>query len=247
MIDEIAGIQNFIVRLRNFEGKLVCTRLKEDVGSITKLFKEYAPIDERIARAMEHTAPEYNVFDILHIKRYETKVHTPFLKHLLNPYESHKQKRLFFDSFMEMVLGNAFTKENVSHIEVYEEYSFSNGRIDILIFYQEDRVRKSMIIENKIDHHDEERQLERYYEFLVNECSYEPSNMHLVYLKPYKSPPSSTSISVDLYKKLKDNRSITELGYHENIHYWIESLLHEVKAPVVHQTLSQYLKTIKSL
>jgi hypothetical protein len=133
MIDEVAGMQNFIVRLRNFEDNLVYTRLKEDVGSIIKLFKEYAPIDERIALVMEQTAPEYNVFDILHIKRYETKVHTPFLKHLLIPFESHKQNRLFFDSFMEMVLGNVYIKKYVSHIDVYEEYIFSNGRIDIII------------------------------------------------------------------------------------------------------------------
>lgn len=247
MIGEIAGIQNFIERLRSFEDNLVYTRLKEDISNITKLFKEYTPIDEKIDIFMEQTAPAYNVFDILHIKRYETKVHTPFLKHLLNPLESHKQSRLFFDSFMEMVLEKEFIKESVSHIEVYEEYSFTNGRIDILINYQQGSIRKSLIIENKIDHHDEERQLERYYEFLINECKHEIGNFHLVYLKPYKSPPSSTSISVELYKLLKENRCITELGYHENVQRWIESLIHSVKAPVVHQTLSQYLKTIKSL
>lgn len=247
MTDEIVEIQNFVERLKVFDNKLVHTRLKEDVGSITKFFKAYAPIDEKINRILEQTAPAYNIFDILHIKRYETKVHTPFLKHLLNPLESHKQNRLFFDSFMKMVLGNAYTKENVSHIEVYEEYSFSNGRIDILIFYQQNRVRKSMVIENKIDHHDEQRQLERYYEFLINECKYETGNFHLVYLKPYKSPPSATSIAIDLYQQLKEKQCITELGYHEDIQYWINALIHEVKAPVVHQTLYQYLKTIKSL
>jgi len=247
MLDQIEEMQSFIGSFIKLENTLSETRIKEDVSSIMKLFKEYAPIDEKIAIILEKIAPEYNIFDILHIKRYETKVHTPFLKHLLNPFESHKQNRLFFDSFMEMVLGISFIKENVSNIEVYEEYSFSNGRIDILIFYQQNRKRNCLVIENKIDHKDEEKQLERYYEFLINECKLEYVNFHLVYLKPFKSSPSSTSISIELYKKLKLNHCITELGYHENIQYWIESLIHEVKAPVVYQTLYQYLKTIKSL
>jgi len=247
MIDDLPDIKMFIERFIVLESNLVQKRVNEDIGEMIRLFKNYAPVDEKVSLILEKTAPAYNIFDILHIKRYETKVHTPFLMHLLNPYESHKQNRLFFDSFMELVLGNTYCKEVVSHIEVYEEYSFSNGRIDILIFYQQGTIRKSLVIENKIDHHDEERQLERYYEFLINECKYEIGNIHLVYLKPYKSPPSSFSISKALYNKLKETQSITELGYHESIQKWIDSVIHEVQAPVVHHTLNQYLKTIKSL
>ena len=244
---EIAELQTFIGNLIKLESNLVQNRLNEDIGSINKLFKDYAPIDEKVTLVLEKTAPAYNVFDILHIKRYETKVHTPFLKHLLNPHESHKQNRLFFDSFMEMVLGNAYLKAEVSQIEAFEEYSFSNGRIDILIIYKQKGVMKSVVIENKIDHHDEEKQIERYYEFLTQECQYQVGDYHLIYLKPYKSPPTSHSINLELYRMLKESHSITELGYHENIQYWIASLIDMVKAPVVHHTLYQYLKTIKSL
>lgn len=247
MNTEIAEIKNFIRNFNKLESELLQTRLSDDIRSIIKLFKEYAPLSEKVSLILEQTAPTYNIFDILHIKRYETKVHTPFLMHLLNPNESHRQNRLFFDSFMEMVLGNVYLKEQVSQIAVFEEYSFAKGRIDILIYYQQAGINKSLVIENKIDHHDEENQLERYYMFLTDECKYQPGDFHLVYLKPYKSSPSSYSISTQLYNNLKIQQSITELGYHENIQFWIDSLIHSVKAPVVQQTLYQYLKTIKSL
>ena len=96
-----------------------------------------------------------------------------------------------------------------------------------------------MIIENKIYHHDEPNQLERYYVFLSEQCKLCFSNMHLVYLKPYKSPPSRVSITQEKYNLLKDNNCITELGYQEDIQKWIESLIHMVKAPIVQLTLTQ--------
>lgn len=244
---ELEEIKTFLEHYSNLKKTLTNSMLEVDTLSFKKLFERYGAVDEKIANILISTAPSYNIFDILRIKRYETKVHTPYLKHLLNPIASHQQGRLFFDSFMENVLGVKYIKHEVTKIQVFEEFSFSDGRIDILILYKQLNIKKGLVIENKIDHHDEEKQLERYYYFLTSEYSFDKNNYDLVYLKPHKSPPTTRSISSDLYQQLKDENAITEIGYHEDIVPWLENLIDNIKAPIVLHTLMQYLKTIKNI
>ena len=238
----------FFSTFNKLENSLRTFRNERDINSWVKLFSAYQPIEVKHNELLKQEAPDYNLFEILNIERFETKVHSPFLKHLLNPYESHKQERLFFDLFMKNILGERYIPEKVSSIDVMKkEFRFSNGQIDVLIRYKSGSEKKVLLIENKIYHHDEDKQLERYYHFLIDECKLKKGNYHLVYLKPYKSPPSSVSINPELYAELKNDGSLIELGYYENIAPWLESVLYNIQAPVVLQTIRQYIKTITTL
>lgn len=247
MTSEIDYLNNFLIEFREFELTHVQKRVNEDINNFERLINDYTPIDSKITDLLENTAPAYNLFEILNITKHETRTHTPYLTHLLSPASNHKQGRLFFDSFMEMLLAEKYFKNEVSNIEVYKEHSFNDGRIDIIIFYKQAGIDKSVVIENKIYHYDEEEQLQKYYYYVLNEKKYLAENIHVVYLKPYKSPPSAYSIEPSLYKALKEKERISELGYHQDIQVWLENLLDKIKAPVVKYTLYQYLKTIKLL
>jgi hypothetical protein len=192
-------------------------------------------------------APEYNLFSILNIKHYETKVHTPFLKHLLSPDETHQQDRLFFDYFIQNFLGPRFNKETITQIKVYEEFPFSDGRIDILIRFKMNEKPFGLVIENKIYHHDEQNQLKRYYEYLTQACNLPLGQYHLVYLKPQQGAPSNYSIDPNLYKKLKLDEAISEIGYHQHISPWLQSLLEKIEPLSVREIIHQYIQTINTL
>lgn len=243
----INEISTFLNQFSDLEESLYDMRIKQDIRIFNQLFKALGPVDKRIQKILLTTAPEYNVFNVLNICHYETKVHTPFLKHLLNPEASHRQGRLFFDSFMNLIFGNEYIVSDVSNIQVFEEFYTKFGRIDILILYKSYNQNSALVIENKIYHHDEDAQLERYYTYLTQDRKLTKGHYHLVYLKPNKGAPSRNSISIERYRMLKEEKSLFEIGYRQDIAPWLESVVTQVKAANVEQTLLQYIKTIKTL
>lgn len=246
-VNTVAAISEFIKRFKNLEQSLLNQRVVHDTNRLATFFQEFMPINNRWQQFRQSTAPDYNLFSVLNIRHYETYVHTPFLKHLLNPTETHQQGRLFFDYFLEQILGERFQKENIKYINVYEEYPFSNGRIDILIRFIMNGQPFGLVIENKIYHHDEPKQLERYHSFLTEECQLQPGQYHLVYLKPQQGAPSSYSLNEELYKNLKRINALSEIGYHQHIAVWLNDLVKRIEPQRLKQIILQYIETIKTL
>jgi len=242
----VATLNNFFIRFRNYSKNHLSNSIEKDLISFDTHLSIYRQHSARLSELLRSSAPSYNVFNILRIKRYETIVHTPFLKHLLDPEESHLQDRLFFDSFMELILGNRYEREYVTAISVFEEFPSSEGRMDILILYKQRGIKKALIIENKIGAPDREKQLKRYNDFLEKQLTLSKENYHLVYLKPYKSVPSEYSLPYNLYLQASLNACITEICYTEEVVEWLESIKDKINTPIVYYTLNQYIKTIKT-
>ena len=240
-------IRSFVNDFKRREKELIDFRITHDILVAKSFLNSFSQVERMALKLIENEAPKFNLFDIISINHLEAKVHTPFLVELLRPDGSHRQNRLFFDAFFSHLFPTIDTR-SVSDIRVSKEVSdYRNGRMDILIRYQEKGLTKALVIENKIYHHDEEEQLKRYYNYLTGTLNLKDGYYHLVYLTPYKTRPTVKSIPEELYLSLKDKKSITEWGYYNDVTPILESVLKFIKAPVVLHTLLQYTESIQSL
>lgn len=244
----INSIKKFLFSFRKKEENLLNLKIDYELPFQKSFLNNFKLLNKIASKLIENEAPKFNLFDILHINRLEAKVHTPFLAELLNPQGTHRQYRLFFDAFMKHLFKESFESEKISSISTRKELSdYANGRMDIVISYKDDSFIKAIVIENKIYHDDEEEQLTKYHRYLTKTLNLASGQYHLVYLTPYKTKPGSYSISPELYDELRNSSSLTELGYHNDIIPILYSTITEVKAPVVRETLHQYIEALKKL
>jgi len=245
---DFSKIQSLMARFNRLEKNLVDIKIEYEIPRYRSLVKNFSLAHNIALKLIENEAPKFNLFNIISIGHLEAKVHTPFLAELLNPDGTHRQGRLFFDAFMRLLFNESFHSEIIQNISIKIELSdYENGRMDIVIFYTEQGTPKSVVVENKIYHHDEPNQLIRYHTYLTKTLNLIPGQYHLVYLTPHKQKPSSASISDELYNKLKQAGSISELGYYSDIAPMLHATLAHIKAPVVKETLHQYIESIKTL
>ncbi|MFN6945363.1 MAG: PD-(D/E)XK nuclease family protein [Cytophagaceae bacterium] len=250
MKDNNINLQEIAFFLDSFSEHIensVAERVAEDLNGFKDLFGRMDPLMQKVEKELTLTAPEYNIFEIINLSRYETRLHTPFLVHLLNPSGSHHQKRLFFDGFIAHISPDINLKD-ITDIRIYEEYPAEEyGRIDILILYKYNNKSKALIVENKIYSVDGQNQLSRYYNFLTERLKINKDNFQIVYLTPHKSMPSEWSIDKDLYADLKKERVFFELGYKENVAPILQNTISTIKAEPVKQVIKQYLQTVNIL
>lgn len=135
-------------------------------------------------------APEFNLFRILRLDHSEA-AHSLFLGELLNPRGSHGQGTLFARSFLNIFKRSwhqssanvAEANTGLHEISVQNEATIFQGRCDLL-------VRTShllVLIENKIDALEGDRQLSRYRRWLDSQQS-ERRETVLVFLTPDGRP-----------------------------------------------------------
>lgn len=235
-----------------FEGlekKLDYGRLIKEKESFESLLERFIVQEEEVQKVKASKADNYNIFDILAVRHYEAKVHSPFLAHLLDPKGSHEQGKLFYRHFIESVFKEDLIKTNLLNgvnLQVETELSSQYGFIDIAIRNNSIDNSFILIIENKIYAGDQERQLERYYEYARNILRLSDKQIRILYLKPNRARPGAFSINDDLYKKLKGN-VLQEIGYKEDILPWLKNLKNEIKAERVKHSLQQYMDVIKTL
>jgi len=211
-------------------------------------FKErFVVFDTRMQALLKKETPFYNIFDILNVRHRETKLHTPFLIHLLNPKASHEQDSLFLNTFLTEVLHLPFTYEELSQFEIHEELSTLEGRLDIIMTFKLKGVKKSIVIENKIYAGDQDKQLDRYYNYLRHDLKLADSDLWLVYLTPRATPPSSKSIKPADAQKLSQNKRLLLIGYHQHIIPWLAESWQHIASVRVQQTVFQYIKTLENL
>lgn len=244
---DIANMKGFLAKFSAFERGLMSEKVEADKKAFVKLFDQFRPLAIALDDKLQEIAPRYNVFDILNIRHYEARVHTPFLAHLLRPDASHLQGRLFFDLIVGKILADDFDPAAITNIEVFEELSIPDGRMDIFVKYHFKGKKRVMVIENKIYHIDTEKQLEKYYDYLIKTLKLKTGDFHLVYLKPNRGKPDPISLPEVLYDQLKKDKSFIEIGYKQDLLIWLPMVLEKIKAPVVRSTLHQYIETIKLL
>lgn len=240
---ELIALSSFLLTYQELEKKLFHPHSSTDISGFKSLFNDFNLFEAKVAILYAKTAPDYNIFSVLNVHIRETKLHTPFLKNLLSPNQSHGQGELFINSFLRK-----FIQLNVSdlkHVIVYEELNTQYGRIDLFIKYKINNQNKALIIENKVYANDQKKQLERYYEY-ASSIGYKADDFNIIYLTPYKSEPSEHSISKDKVIALKKINILINLGYQADIAPWLSELINEIQPIQVKSTIQQYINTINS-
>lgn len=241
-------IKDFLLGFINKENSLIDLKIQHDIPAIKKLLGDYVLTEAYCNKLLEDEAPKFNLFSILNIYHLESRVHTPFLVELLNPEGRHGQGRLFINAFLIYLFSGNVNLKDITDITVKKEFSdYKNGRMDILIGYYEKGLPKEIVVENKIYHHDEKQQLTRYHKYLTETKKLKEGQFHLIYLTPYKSKPTEESINKELYETLTKANALREWSYYEDVDLILKSTLNQIKAPVVKESIIQYINAIQFL
>lgn len=175
---------------------------------------------------------DFNIFTLLRNKSDEVNLHSRFIYELLNPTGSHRKDSDFLESFLKIASINGF---NIKNIQVFKEFN----NIDVLITNQ----RQAIIMENKIWAVDQNRQLERYYNYIKNKGYTE---IWIVYLTLNGDLPHGTSIG-NLSKNVIFN-FLKPISYSHHIYSWLEKCISKSsKNPFLRETLIQYSNLIQEM
>lgn len=188
------------------------------------LFREAAD-----GRSGEH----FNLFRILGVERLEVSTHSAILRELLDPRGSHGQGAVFLRRFVEVLELPTFDYEQG---RVEAEYGIgsvtetSGGRLDLRI---SDGTGPRIIIENKIDAVEQAGWVTRY-------LDHAPSAT-LVYLTLRADEPTNIP-------GIGRPERLACISYGSQILDWLfECRKEAVSAPVVRESLSQYIALVRKL
>ncbi|CAM3855564.1 PD-(D/E)XK nuclease family protein [Mucilaginibacter galii] len=191
-------------------------------------------------KVIKNSSENYNIFKVLNLQTDEVKLHSLFLAELLNPKGSHNKGNLFLKCFIEVVFtdNTPINIENVTlEIEKFigpvSQDKNTGGRIDI---YLEDHKGNCLIIENKIYAGDQEKQLQRYFNYKGNRQG------AILYLTLDGKSPSKISCC-----DLIEGKDFQLISYNFTILSWLEKC-HQIASdsPFVRETIRQYINLIKS-
>ncbi|MGB3467805.1 MAG: PD-(D/E)XK nuclease family protein [Cyclobacteriaceae bacterium] len=254
MRHKLATLSDFFARYRFFEKETTEVRYEEFTDRFQSFRKGFDPFVAKLAELRKRETPYFNVFDILNIRHYEEKVHTPFLYHLLTPNASHEQGSLFIDTYFRMVLKMDITFQEMDDYAIYQELSGEHGRIDLLINYRHQGHDHLVVIENKIYAADQPGQLARYHYHCCQEGYASEDRIHIYYLTLHKTLPCRDSLhyllSVDGRTAIDhriNNDQINLIGYRNDIIPWLQHCREKVSSEKVNHLLFQYIQTISWL
>lgn len=205
------------------------------------------PIVKRHTEASKREGRFFNVFRTLDRTYDEVKGHSAFLAELLDPRGSHGQGGVFLRSFLSLLgtetgvagvlpedaIEMEWTVTTERWLFPRDDDSGDGGRVDILL-----KARKAkghgeyaIVIENKIKHGDEWRQLQRY----KKQCMNRGWQTVLCYLTPEGRCPTDDSLG-DIAKN-----EIVCLGYGVFVTSWLDDCIQKAALlPRVRETLVQY-------
>jgi hypothetical protein len=205
------------------------------IETLAKLRAALADIqrDRRIAE--QETAPCHNIFRLLGVQRYETWLHSPLLRDLLDPYGSHGQGAVFLQGFVELIATQqGWPVPEIPEWPPVAEWvvSLEVDRIDISV--RNARANWLVFIENKIGAGFQPDQMQRYAQILEGRRT--PMSRHaLVLLAPKDLPLASLQ---GPYKTL---------WYERDVVPWLEKALPRIKSPAVISTVRQYLEIVRDV
>jgi hypothetical protein len=178
--------------------------------------------------------PEYrfNVFSLLRSEDDEVHLHSRFLAELLDPDGDHCQDDKLLSAFLQRVGIEGFRTEDISVRREYRD-------IDVLVTNED----QAIVIENKIYAHDQERQLERYYDAMCREGF---EDVFTVYLTLDGSSPSRYSLG-GLPDRIGDD-GVTLISYRDDVREWLDDCIATTcRHPVLRETLIQYQRLVERL
>jgi len=132
-------------------------------------------------------------------------------------------------AFLKYINVNA--DDNFKQWDVRREYN----KIDILI----ENGITAIIIENKIDAIDKDRQLERYYNKIKKE-GYKKDKIHIVYITPFGDCPSSNSLGVIPLSE------VITLSYKKDITSWLDKCI-SIADAITKKNIEIYKETINNM
>jgi len=203
--------------------------------NIQNLLNQVAIISKKNEEILDATGSRFNMFRLCGVDHNEN-THSAIIAELLRPDGTHGLKTKFLESFINMFCDLPALKQSfdIENARATLERSTGDGRLDILI---EDRKNHAIIIENKIDAGDQEKQLKRYN--LFAEDKYGKGNYQIVYLTLRGKEASEQSGKGVVY---------TCISYEKDIIAWLEKCVGiAIHVPIVRETINQYINHLKSL
>ncbi|TXJ59357.1 hypothetical protein EPJ74_09595 [Brachyspira aalborgi] len=198
---------------------------KEKLNHLGNISKSLIEVRKKVKEEMEKLPPQFNILNLIRRKNSEGRLLTyePYNSNLLYQLLNIKKKNInFVKLFLEFMNGkfeNNIDLNNIiwENVEAKNEYK----NIDLLIRYKK---YFAVIIENKIGYHDRDRQLEKYYNTMLEEGY--GNNIYIIYLTPYRDNPSENSLPEEYYKK-ENGKLYGKFANikHAEIGYWLEGIL----------------------
>ena len=198
---------------------------KEKLNHLVNISKSLIEVRKKVKEEMEKLPPQFNILNLIRRKNSEGRLLTyePYNSNLLYQLLNIKKKNInFVKLFLEFMNGKFENKIDLNNI-IWENVESKNEykNIDLLIRYKK---YFAVIIENKIGYHDRDRQLEKYYNTMLEEGY--GNNIHIIYLTPYGDNPSENSLPEEYYKK-ENGKLYGKFANikHAEIGYWLEGIL----------------------
>lgn len=211
-----------------------------------KFFQRIRPVIEKYKTALEEKRKSgdcFNIFSVLNVQRKEVR-HSAFLSALLDPNGEHGLGNKFLSDFIKNIVHQ---QKNIGfdwdcndvYVNTEEPTDEKDGRMDIYL-----RSKKTIVIvENKIDAKDGEKQLIRY----DNHAKTKGDNHCLLYLTLNGQCASEITTNSE-NQTLKANTDYFPISYKNDILPWLERCLEIAKQhPRVRETIAQYIDLIKIL
>ena len=210
---------------------------RDKVNDFFNGMDKYVQKEIENSRRNESDRSDYNIFLALHKNSDEVK-HTRFIHSLLDPNGYHYLGDEFLRKFLEACDIDDF---DISNVEVNREVGNQEyGRIDLCIKNGE----KCIIIENKIYAKDQNSQMERYIDYICNECNYKLKNILFLYLSVDRESVSDNSKGT--YKNSK-KIAIKYIYYSKEIISWLKSCLKLKITDSLYFTINRYIDVINSI
>lgn len=216
----------------------------ETIEATSALLREVADQWKEHKRRQQETGEAFNIFSILDRERKEESTHCRLLYELLNSKGSHGKKDAFLKEFFKTVLDKEKRFPGCEKVEVYREYSFSDGRIDLLVMGK----NFCYPIEVKIDADDQDRQLERYAKFARDRKDYRSGydrkdfDFQVYYLTLDGHSPSGKGLGKE------DDSHISCISFERDILLWLNRCTEITKDhPNLDVILHQYIRLLEKL
>ncbi len=245
MNNDLGLLQTFLPALVEKHRALELTLLETKKNQITLLFNQLFPLQQRLIEYEEMHASNFNVFEVLRYGNYETRLHTPFLFSLLQPKGVHLLGHRFLDLFIENIFESPISYSEMRQFQIIEELNTKEfGQIDIFISFYWNQQQYCIAVENKINAIDQDKQLERYYNYMSQ--AYPQATKRLIYLSKSGKYPSTKSLNNTLLNQYLAADILHLRSYKSDVIRWIDQLLLKETPKVVKFTLRQYKQTINA-
>lgn len=216
--------------------------------------------DRKEKEERQEKGESFVIFEELFFSRHEEQLHTPFIRMLLDSQGNHGLKNAFLKCFLEQVILKLkpnfkydFNNSHIEHKDLYlgmreinDDGTSTGGKADIFL---SDGSHHAIVIENKFDRNgypanDQEKQLERYYNSVLEEYKNQ-DNFVLIYLTPKGTEPSeySTGTGKIDYHTL----SYVQKESSPCIISWLEQCVSIASDyPLIRETIKQYITYINN-